>query len=180
MYTEKIVLAETKEDNYGDYYQVRCSPADIYWNGYTGPPDFVKFRSLYLERLSSAAFQNPEDRRLYLIQRIEEGEHRTVGFIQLIRRIDCVEIGYSVLEQYQKRGYAFMALKQAIELAKKHNEHICVRIRDDNLPSQKVALKAGFVRTETYELQEYPQAGEVKLRKYQFNEDLFSAEDVRR
>lgn len=162
----KVTLIETSADNYEEYYHVRCSPADIYWNGHTSPPEYETFRKLFLSRLSSARFTQPEDRRLYLIRLEEENLFQVVGFVQLIKHEEYVEIGYSVIEAYQKRGIASVALKSAISLARMHDKRICVRIRDDNIASQKVAMKNGFVRTDVYEICEYSNAGKVKLRTY--------------
>lgn len=164
----KIVVTDTREEDFEDYYLVRCSPGDIYWNGYEERPEKTSFRKLFMRRLSSSPFQSPEDRRLYLIKLKENEAWKTIGFTQLIRRQDCVEIGYTIVEAYQRHGYATEALKQTVQLAKEHMSRICVRIRDDNVASQGVALKNNFVPTDEYSVQKYPQAGEVKLRIYQY------------
>ena len=84
----------------------------------------------------------------------------------MIWREDGIEIGYSITEQYQRLGYATQALQQAIPLARKYSCNIMLRIRDDNIASQRVASKCGFSRTEKYIEKEYPVAGKVKLRVY--------------
>ena len=151
---EKIFLSETIADNYDDYYKVRCSPADIYWNGHADPPPYDSFRELYLSRTSAARFTEPEDRRIYLIKLQSDDDSQTVGFIQLIKHSDCVEIGYTVVEEFQRRGIATEALRIAMELAKAHSDNICVKIRDDNIASQGVAKKNGFVPTNECEIRE--------------------------
>lgn len=162
MNNEDLYLEQTTAEDYEDYYLIRCSPADIYWNGYEKEPDKEEFKKLYLKRLSSSPFDNNEDRRLYFIN----VNSCRIGFVQLIKHSDCVEIGYTIIEAFQKHGYATYALQQAITLAKEFNNTICVRIRDDNYASQKVALKNGFCTTSEYTQKEYPHCGIVKLRKY--------------
>ncbi len=163
---EYISLRETTSDDFEDYYKIRCSPSDVYWNGYTSIPEKNSFRSLFNSRLSSAPFRSPEDRRLYLICIDDNDSSRSVGFIQLIRRETAVEIGYSVMDEYQGLGIATKALKMAIQIAKAHNLDIIVRIRDDNTASQKVAIKNGFIPTEQFVIKFYPGRGEEKLRVY--------------
>ena len=161
-----VMLVDTKEADYDEYYSIRCSPADIYWNGYTKKPDYKTFKSIYLNRISSSEFCKPEDRRLYFVQN-EDGFK--VGFVQFIMRESAIEIGYSIIEDFQCMGYATEALQLAITklLAQKAPHSIIVRIRDDNIASQRVALKCGFCRTEKYVKKEYPKKGIVRLRIYE-------------
>ncbi len=168
----ELYLKPTTADDYDAYYTIRCSPGDIYWNGYLSEPDKEGFRKLFLERLGDARFEQPEDRRLFLIQvRTETGDD-SVGFLQLIKREDGVDIGYTVTEINQKRGYATEALKLGIQLARQFDDSIYVQIRDDNIASQHVALKCKFIRTEEYTEHEYPEVGKVKLRKYKLQGNL--------
>lgn len=160
-----VRIVKTCADDYDEYYRIRSSPADIYWNGYLSKPDYDNFRELFLKRIHSAPFDSPGDRKIYLVQ-IEN--HTNIGFTQLIRHADCVEIGYSIIEDYQKKGYATIALQQTIPLARRFFKNVIVRIRDDNIASQKVALKNHFIRTETFVEKDYPVAGAIKLRTYIF------------
>lgn len=169
---EHVSLRETTSDDFEDYYKIRCSPSDIYWNGYTSIPEKESFRLLFNSRLSTAPFRSPEDRRLYLICIDDNDSSSSVGFIQLIRRENAVEIGYSVMDEYQGLGIATKALKTAIQIAKAHNLNIIVRIRDDNTASQKVAIKNGFTPTEHFIVKFYPGRGEEKLRVYALQEGL--------
>lgn len=161
-----IKLKPTILDDYDEYYRIRCSPADIFWNGYESEPDKESFKVLFLQRLGNAPLEKPEDRRLFLIQ-IEDCTN--VGFVQLIKREDGIDISYTVVEQFQGNGYATEALKRGIELAKEFDNRLYVQIRDDNLASQEVALKCGFERTEEFDQHEYPKVGKVNLRKFRLN-----------
>ena len=163
IFTVNVVLKPTIASDYNDYYNIRSSPADIYWNGYESAPDQEQFRDVFIKRLGNTPLENTEDRRLYLIQ-LEDKTY--VGFVQLIKRQDGIDISYTVTEEYQGKGYATEALKLAISIAMKFTESVYVQIRDDNIASQCVAKKCGFIRTDEYSVHDYPKAGKVALRKY--------------
>lgn len=162
----RIKLVMARAENYGDFYRIRSSPSDIYWNGYTKKPDFQSFKLLYLKRINSSPFNNPEDRKVFFV--LNECDV-VIGFTQLIRHENCIEIGYTIVERYQGKGYATEALIKTVPIAQQYFETVIVRIRDDNVASQRVALKAGFVRTDEYIEHDYPKAGIVKLRTYAFH-----------
>lgn len=161
---ERIYLHPTTEKDFEDYYRVRCDPTDVYWNGFTSKPEYESFKVGFMKRTGYARFSEPEDRRNYLIKTI--GDDITLGFVQLIMRADCVYLGYSILQLFQGNGYATEALRLGIKLACSYSNQICLNIRDDNIASQRVAQKCGFVPTEKYIEREYPTAGIVRLRKY--------------
>lgn len=163
----RIILAGARSSDFDEYYRIRCSPADIYWNGFTSAPESSSFKELFLSRTVDSRFELPEDRNLYFIRLVENGSSFiNVGFIQLIKHENSVEIGYSITEEYQGNGYATEALCKAVELAKPYSDRIIVKIRDDNIASQKVAIKSGFIRTDTYIEKIYPVAGRIRLRTY--------------
>lgn len=51
-----------------------------------------------------------------------------VGFIQLSLTLDGVEIGYSVMEQYQGKGIGTQALALAVKIALKISECVYLEI----------------------------------------------------
>lgn len=165
---DEIYLKPTQIEDYEDYYAVRSCPGDVYWNGYTSKPDKEKFFSLFQKRLGNRRLEKPEDRRNYLVRLRDAKGDKSVGFIQLINRDDGIDISYTIMEAWQRHGYATRALVLGINEAKQFGERIYVQIRDDNTASQKVALKCGFAPTEEVIENDYPLAGKVKLRKYRF------------
>lgn len=163
---KEIYLKATNESDFEEYYRVRSDPTDIYWNGYTTAPEKDCFRELFKERTAFSRFEKPEDRRNYLIKKCITED--TIGFVQLIRRKDAIEIGYSVLKDYQGMGYATEALYQGVKYARQYKLPIIVMIRDDNFASQCVAKKNGFIGTDSFVEKEYPEIGVIKLRKYSY------------
>lgn len=165
---KQIYLKPTDENDFEEYYRLRSDPTDIYWNGYTKAPEKEFFRNLFKDRTAFSRFEEPEDRRNYLIK--VSDINQTVGFVQLIRREYFIEIGYSVSEDYQGKGYATEALHQGINLAREYGMPLVLTIRDDNLASQCVAKKNGFIRTNKFIEKEYPEVGIIRLREYRYCE----------
>jgi len=62
-----------------------------------------------------------------------------------------LEIGYSILPQYWRQGFAFEAAQKCKEYAFSHQlaSHLISIIHVANVPSQKVALKNGMVLEKT-------------------------------
>lgn len=166
---ESVKLVETVESDYDEYYKIRSSPADIYWNGYTKKPDYEIFREIFIKRTSEAKFTDLGDRRIYLVQNTN-GEN--VGFIQFIKHEKAIEIGYTITELYQRKGYATEAVRQATSLALRYSQTTIVRIRDDNIASQGVATKCGYSKTEHFIVKNYPGAGNIKLRIYEYQQNV--------
>ena len=162
-----IILKPASESDFEDYYMIRSCPGDVYWNGYESKPNKEQFRDSFLKRLGNARFEENEDRRNYIIKLVEKSTGGvSIGFVQLIKREDGIDIGYTVIEKYQRCGYATEALKLGVELAKVLDNRIYVQIRDDNIASQGVAKKCGFIKTDEYVIREYPKAGRIVFRKY--------------
>ena len=168
---KKIYLEGSTLDKYDIYYKIRSTPSDIYWNGYTSKPDELEFKDIYRKCVYDADFSCSGDRKIFFVKlKCENQPDDYVGFVQLIRRDDSVEIGYGILEEYQKRGYATEALRQARSIAHRYSKKLIIRIRDDHVASIKVAEKNNFFPTEEYQIKDCPNVGAVKLRTYRLKE----------
>ena len=74
--------------------------------------------------------------------------------VQIVDDIQELEIGYSILPQHWRKGYAYEAASKCKQFAFDHNfaNSLISIIHIDNVPSQKVALKNGMLleKTTTY------------------------------
>jgi len=61
-----------------------------------------------------------------------------------------VEIGYGIDEQYQSQGYATEAIQEVVKWALEQDgiQAIIAETDKNNIPSQNVLLKSGFVKTD--------------------------------
>ena len=66
--------------------------------------------------------------------------------VQTVDEIKELEIGYSILPNHWRKGYATEAARKCKAYAKKNNfaESLISTIHIDNIPSQKVAINNGM------------------------------------
>ena len=160
---DRIYLKGVSKDDFEDYYTIRCTPSDILWNGYSDKPNFEKLRKVFNSRLHDNPLKKIDSGRIYLIKLKEDD--LTVGFIHMLRKQDGIEIGYTILDKYQGFGYATEALLKLSDIAKKESSIVYLKIREDNIASQKVAKKCGFIATDELSIRSAPM-GDFVMRKY--------------
>ena len=167
--SDQITLIDTTMDMFDDYFKMKCDETDMYWNGYASPPNEEGLKKVFESRLSSVPFHDVGDRRIYFIHL--QDQNKNIGFMQLRMHSDAVELGYSILQPYQGRGYGTKGLELGVKRALEHGKKVFARIRDDNIPSQRIALKNGFIRTDNYELVDYPSYDDmnIKFRVYLYS-----------
>lgn len=75
-------------------------------------------------------------------------------------------IGYSIFESYQNKGYATKAVNLLINLARKHDmKYILITCDPSNLKSQKVIMKNNFKFIELTKIPPYHQMYKEGLRE---------------
>lgn len=165
---QTVYLSEALASEYDEYFKIRCSPSDVYWNGHLREPDYSHLLTVFSERIGEVSLVNPGEHKIFFIRlkQCGNGCNPYVGFLQLTRYGTDIEIGYSVHDDYRGHGYATQALEAGVEIAKEYEGDTILRIRDDNIASQKVAYKNGFSATEEVDLVDYPNCGETNLRIY--------------
>ena len=77
----------------------------------------------------------------------------SVGFKNAPDSDGCIEIGYSIIPEYQGRGHATEIVSGLIGWAQKHPEVRCIlaQTAPDNTPSIRVLEKNGFVRRKDHD-----------------------------
>lgn len=162
----RVNLLWCNEELFDDYYFIRCDSTDIYWMGHRKKPDYETLKECYMKRLDTCRFSEVGDKRILLVHYISNTEERNIGQVLLTITSEGIEIGISVLQEYQGLGIGTDVIKQVIEIAKQYSDIMIANIRDDNFASQKSFQKNGFQRTNEYVINDYPCAGQVKFRKY--------------
>lgn len=166
--SDDILLIEPAELNdYDIYYKMKCDPSDIYWNCYLKGPDYESFFEIFKERIWPSDIKINGAKKLFLIK-LQDGK-TPIGFVLFMNKNNELEIGISILESFQKKGYGTKTIKLATELARRFNNKIFSRIRDDNYASQKIFIKNNFTRTDEYEEIKDSFSNLVKIRKYILN-----------
>ena len=158
-----IIIQNAILDDYDDYYTIRCEESDIYWMGHKSKPDYDYLFNVFKERVAGKRFKVSGDKTIYMVKK-ESGV--AIGFTMLSVTDVGIEIGISILKKYQGMGLGTIIIARIIEIARSYSNYLVARIRDDNIASQTVFTKNGFVRTTEYELKFFPKAGLIPFRKY--------------
>lgn len=145
-----VTIEEAKRTDFDDYYKIRCDKSDIYWMGYEAPPQYESLKKVFYSRIVESNFSNIGDKRIYMIKYTKR--KMIVGFIQLSLTLDGVEIGYSIMEQYQGKGIGTQALALAVEIALKISECVYLEIWEKNRASCIIAQRNGFLPKEKLEI----------------------------
>lgn len=152
--TKRLIIRRYTEDDYAAWwegYKDRLPSTYKHDEGNDGDAAFYT-RSWYkdwLEEFDELA--KKDDTYLFGVFRKEDGAH--VGEIELMTILrpdyEWGMIGYSIHNQYHKRGYGTESVQAAAEMFFEdlRFHRLELQIHVDNEPSQKLAEKAGF----TYE-----------------------------
>lgn len=107
-------------------------------------------KTAYKEMLNGC-IENPEQWEWYAIWMIElkDGTHIGELCFKGLNSTGIVEIGYGIIEKYQKHGYATEAVKAISNWAFKEPKVIAIEAETDenNTASKRVLEKCGFVFT---------------------------------
>ncbi|MBQ7715356.1 MAG: GNAT family N-acetyltransferase [Clostridia bacterium] len=161
----KIRFVPASETDFEGYYDIKCGYGDIYWMGFAGKPDKEALKNCFMSRLGGLENTDGGNKRIYIVKPADGGDD-VLGYIQFTFDENELEMGISISEKAQGQGVGKAAVKAAVELLSDVKQNVFVRIRDDNIRSQKCFLDNGFVRTEKYEIIDYPRSGLIKFRRY--------------
>lgn len=133
-------LIRAKMEHYDDYYEIRCEDKNLFWTGYSNPPNYMKFREWYQQRL------NDTNRHIYLIYNEEE----SLGSLHIDFYENYAAIGYSVKKTHEGKGIGTKLVNEAINLVKNEKErrsdlkYIKAWINQSNIASIKIVKKNKF------------------------------------
>ena len=158
-------------EKYDTYYRFRSDKGDIYWTGYLTAPDYNKLKKLYLTRCSDTDIGVLGNEKLYFLH-VYAGElDEDVGYVLLYNKNDGFEFAYSVLGKYRGKGFGTKACELGTKTALKYTSEVYALVRDDNIASQRVFEKNGYVRTDIIEARPSPALGTLKLRRWIYRKD---------
>ncbi len=114
--------------------------------------DDEELKSAYRQMLDGA-LKNPADWVWYAVWRIESPEGETIGDLSFkgMGPNGAVEIGYGIREEYRRQGYAAEAVSALVRWAARQPRvrRVEAETDPDNIASQRVLKKCGFVPTGT-------------------------------
>lgn len=161
----EIRFVPASEKDFDGYYDIKCGDGDIFWMGFAGKPDKENLRKCFMGRLGGLENGDGGNKKIYIVKPADGGDD-VWGYIQFTVDGDEIELGISISEKVQGKGIGKAAVKAAVGVLAGVKQNVFARIRDDNVRSQKCFIDNGFVKTEKYEMVDYPRSGLIKFRRY--------------
>jgi RimJ/RimL family protein N-acetyltransferase len=137
----KYSFFQAEIKHYDDYYKIRSEEKNLYWTGYSSPPDYENFKEWFKQRLIDT------DRFIYLMY----ARDVCLGSLHIDFYDDYAAVGYSVKAAHEGRGIGTNLVKEAVELVKFEKNmrvnliSIKAWINQSNVSSIKIVEKNGFV-----------------------------------
>lgn len=143
--SERLLFKEVKDSDFEDWLPFHEEPlSSQYWSGL--PSDPITACKEQFQRIFERYHKNLGGMNALFLK----GSNTLVGLCGiLIQEVDGLqefEIGYSILPNYWRQGYAFEAAEKCKKVAfnKKWANSLISIIQVDNVPSQKTAIKNGM------------------------------------
>lgn len=138
---------------FDDFYRLRCDENNIKWTGHISPPEKEKLHRFVEECIYD------EKRFVFLVY---NEYNECVGFVycDIDDEKKVIESSYGVYFPFTRKGYG----SQIIEFSSRYGlllgmkEHIAW-VSEQNIPSNRVFQKNGFIRTEDHEQRNLPLLG---------------------
>lgn len=142
-HTEDIGLRPAKEEDCWDIFRWRNDPITIRFSP-SGVVRTEEHEQWFRKRLNS------KDTVFYIIYKTEgEARENKMGVIRFDQSKDHAEVSINLDPAHRGVGYGVIALKKAITLYFKEApvKKITARIMYQNIPSRKLFMKLGFLKT---------------------------------
>lgn len=144
--SQRLYFRKVLTSDFNDWLPFHQEPLSTqFWDGLPKDPETAckeQFESI---------FQRYEQKLGGMNALISKKENILIGLcgllLQEVNGKQELEIGYSILPNYWKQGFAFEAAHKCKDFAFSHHlsDHLISIIHIDNIPSQKVALKNGML-----------------------------------
>ncbi len=144
--TDRLFLRQTTIEDTEDYHKIRTDPTGMQFMDIEQPKSVEESRIRIIEEIKSFNNQNSV---YWVIAKKDTGEFvGGAGYWRLIKEHYRAEIGYQIVTDHWKKGYAFEALKAIIQFGfEQMGVHsIEANINPANVPSIKLIEKLGFVQ----------------------------------
>ena len=142
--TERLYLVEAQLEDAAFYFELMNAPGWLQYIGDRGIKT-VADAAEYLTHRVLISYQ--ENGFGFYILITKKGEHR-IGVSGIIKRpeLEYVDVGFAMLPNYERRGYAYEATKAILDYADNilGIYPICAITTPDNIASQKLLIKLGL------------------------------------
>lgn len=143
--SERLLFRKVRSSDFYDWLPFHQEPkSSQFWSGLPENPQVA------CEQQFSRIFERYEEHSGGMNALISKDTNKLIGLagllIQNLEGKQELEIGYSILPTYWRKGYAFEAAKKCKEIAFEKNwaKSLISIIQIANIPSQKTALKNGM------------------------------------
>lgn len=139
-----IYFQKCEEDDFKQYYTLKCDRENIIWAGHKIKPDKNKFREWFLEQLKR------QDRIIFLAK-AKEFPRDAIGYLYLdIIGENLLEISYGVNSKYKGKGIGTKIVKFALDYSVNNlplMDTIIAWVAYNNIGSIKVLEKNKYIKT---------------------------------
>jgi len=144
MNLDKCNLIKALPAHFNDYLAIRSEKENLYWTGYTKPPDKAKFYTWFKIRIEAT------NRDLYLFYCIDQ----CVGSLNIDYYSGFAYIGYSVKKDYTGLGIASHLIARSIEIIRERGiiYNIKAWVNENNKGSLKAIQKNNFIKSGNTEI----------------------------
>lgn len=141
----RIYLREQREDDFEEFYKLKCQNNNIFWTNYTSEPDRTKLSEWYKGQL------NNSNRNLLLALGIDMDEVIGYGYIDVVDFSKGIyEISYAISNEFIGYGLGTELVKVLSDYCYTNYSNvneIQAWVLDNNLKSKKCLLRNGWKQT---------------------------------
>jgi ribosomal-protein-alanine N-acetyltransferase len=142
METKRLHIRKAKPTDFDDYIKMRNSEFVLKYNA---------MKVLKDEEVKQELLKYSQSQEVLFLEEKALGKVIGAVFLQpdsLRYQVDAVMLSYYLNEEYAAKGYMSEALKAIIDhlFNEKKAEVVSARVFSDNIPSQKLLQKLGFVK----------------------------------